>query len=127
MTSEIQPAKVNYKSKLISLCIEHLPCCLLSAMAGFLSIPWFNHNPLIELGFAVGGALIGEYIGHRIFCAHDHKQTARKTLLRYAFALAIGIASWGVHQVLFHDHSGHNNVKSDIHATPMTDQNDQHS
>lgn len=92
----------------LGLAIEHLPCCLLTVAASMIGIPFLSHNAALELGFAIGGALIGEYVGHKYFfkksCGdgtHTHSHTAR----RYAIALAIGLATWGAHQVfLHHDH-----------------------
>lgn len=90
----------NLKTKGLSLLIEHSPCCILSFVAGFVGISFLNHNPVIELGFALGGALLGEYIGHKIF--HRHTHCHNNALRRYAIALAIGLVSWALHQVFIH-------------------------
>ena len=95
----------------LGLAIEHLPCCILTVVAASIGIPFFSHNPVLELGFAVGGAMIGEYVGHKyIFnkhCGHgDHHHEGRKDIAkRYAIALAIGLTTWGAHQAFFHKHS----------------------
>ncbi len=95
----------------LGLAIEHLPCCILTVVAASIGIPFLSHNPLLELGFAIGGAVTGEYIGHKyIFnkhCAHGgHSHEGRKDVAkRYAIALAIGLTTWGAHQALFHKHS----------------------
>ena len=92
------------KTKGLTLLIEHAPCCILSFAAGFVGIAAINHNPILELSFALGGALVGEHIGHKYFSKkHEHKGLA-SNIKRYSIALAFGIASWGVHQALFHDH-----------------------
>jgi hypothetical protein len=48
----------SVKTKGLTLAIEHAPCCLLSFAAGFIGIAALNHNPVIELGFAIGGAFM---------------------------------------------------------------------
>lgn len=106
----------------LGLAIEHLPCCLLTVVAASIGIPFLSHNPALELGFAVGGAMIGEYIGHKyIFnkqCAHGgHGHESRKdTAKRYAIALAIGLTTWGAHQAFFHKPSEHNHHEHAAHA-----------
>ena len=96
----------SFKTKGLTLLIEHAPCCILSFAAGFIGISALNHNPVLELGFAMGGAIIGEYVGHKFFVkSHTHKGTGLKSFTkRYSVALAFGLASWGVHQALFHEH-----------------------
>ncbi len=102
----------------LGLAIEHLPCCILTVVAASIGIPFLSHNPVLELGFAVGGAMIGEYVGHKyIFnkhCGHSsHQHEGRKdTAKRYAIALAIGLTTWGAHQAFFHKHSD----AHDVHA-----------
>lgn len=92
----------------LGLAIEHLPCCILTVVAASIGIPFLSHNPLLELGFAVGGAMIGEYVGHKyIFnkhCGHGgHSHESRNAVAkRYAIALAIGLTTWGAHQLFFH-------------------------
>jgi hypothetical protein len=96
----------SFKSKSLTLLIEHSPCCLLSFASGFLGVSVLNHNPVLELGFALSGALIGDHIGHKYFnqdCCKDDKKSENK-LRRYALALSFGLASWGAHQMFFHDH-----------------------
>lgn len=101
----------NIKTKGLALLIEHAPCCLLSVAASFAGLPFLRHNPLLELGFALGGAMIGEFIGHRYFHVHDgvhtHGNGVRSTVLRYSFAIMIGLATWGVHQAYFHEDTPH--------------------
>lgn len=94
----------------LGLAIEHLPCCILTVIAASIGIPFLRHNPAIELGFAVGGALIGEYVGHKyifnkrcVHPGHSH-ETRRHAAGRYALALAIGLSTWGLHQAFFHKH-----------------------
>lgn len=95
------------KQGAVTLIIEHSPCCLLAFVAGFAGIAFLNHNPLIELGFALGGALIGKKIGQRYFhaiCCSNAENlpfiglTARQVMI----ALSIGLLSWGAHQMLVH-------------------------
>lgn len=101
------------KTKGFTLLIEHAPCCILSFAAGFIGIAALNHNPLLELGFALGGALIGEHIGHKYFSKnHEHKGIV-SNLKRYGLAISFGLASWGVHQTFFHDN--HDNHPSEQH------------
>lgn len=98
----------SFKTKGLTLLIEHAPCCLLSFGAGFIGISVLAHNPILELGFALGGAFLGDHIGHKYFnkdCCKDGKKTNR--LRRYSLAFCFGMASWGAHQLLFHDHSEH--------------------
>jgi hypothetical protein len=105
----------SIKTKGLTLLIEHSPCCLLAFAAGFLGLPLLNHNPAIELGFAVAGAFIGEYIGHNYLfkksCqSHSHDEGLKGRMKRYGLALAFGLASWGLHQAFLHepaDHAGH--------------------
>lgn len=104
----------NLKSKSIAFLIEHSPCCLLSFAAGFVGLPMLYHNPRIELAFAIVGAVLGEYLGHRWFHKDGschHETCIRGVMRRYAFSLLIGLASWGLHQKLFHhahdDDHGH--------------------
>lgn len=92
------------KAQSLALVIEHAPCCLLTAIAATIGLPLLNHNPIIELGFAIGGAMIGEYVGHRYILRHTCPETRHHTLQRYAIALAIGLITWGLHQILFHAH-----------------------
>lgn len=95
----------SLKTKGLTLLIEHGPCCILSAAAGFIGVHGLAHNPMLELGFAVGGAFAGEYIGHRLFHkGKDHGGGRWQGARRYALALAFGLASWGVHQKVFHKH-----------------------
>lgn len=94
------------KTKGLTLLIEHGPCCLLSAAAGFIGVSTFNHNPILELGFALGGAVAGEYLGHKYFAKNCHHGAGWKsTAKRYGLSLMFGLASWGVHQAVFHDHN----------------------
>ncbi len=92
------------KAQTLALTIEHAPCCLLTAVAASIGLPLLRHNPLIELGFAMGGALIGEFVGHRYILRHTHCETVRHVWQRYLIALAIGLITWGLHQILFHEH-----------------------
>lgn len=107
------PAALNWrqvKTKSIAFIIEHSPCCLLSFAAGFIGLPMLYHNPRIELAFAIFGAVFGEWLGHRLFHKHDschHDTCIRGTLRRYAISLLIGLASWGLHQQLFHHRHDH--------------------
>lgn len=102
----------QWKSKGLALLIEHAPCCLLSLLSGLIGIHALNHNPLLEFGFAVGGAIVGEYIGHRYFHGAAEAATGthvphfrrHDTLKRYGLALAIGLFTWGLHQQFFHGH-----------------------
>lgn len=90
--------------KAIALVLEHLPCCLLSVAAAAVGIPFLNHNTLLELGFAIGGAIAGEYIGHKyIFKKYCADHTAEPAARRYAIALAIGLTTWGAHQIFLHE------------------------
>lgn len=94
----------SLKTKGLTLLIEHLPCCILSVAAGFIGLPLLNHNPVIELGFAIGGAITGEYVGHKYFLKHKHPETTMHQFRRYGLSLLFGLASWGLHQKLFHHH-----------------------
>jgi hypothetical protein len=99
----------SFKTKGLTLLIEHSPCCLLSFASGFVGMSALAHNPALELGFALGGALIGDHIGHKYLnkdCCKDDKKVDNK-LRRYSLALCFGLASWGAHQVLIHDHDTH--------------------
>jgi hypothetical protein len=96
-----------FKQGALTLLIEHSPCCLLAFFAGFVGIAFLYHNPLIELGFALGGALIGKKIGQRYFhstCCSDTDNipfiglTGRQVMI----ALLIGLLSWSAHQGLVH-------------------------
>lgn len=110
----------NMKKKSIAFLIEHSPCCILSFAAGFIGLPMLAHNPPIELCFAIFGAIIGEYIGHRIFHKHDscsHDACARAVIRRYGLSLLIGLASWGAHQTLFH-HPAHTHHAA-IHSVKL--------
>ena len=103
------------KKTSLTLTIEHAPCCLLSFGAGFIGIPFMYHNPVLELGFAMGGAMAGEYIGHKYLCRPANEQPFSKKhsiVRRYGLSLIFGVASWGAHQVLFHDH-GHEHAHHD--------------
>jgi hypothetical protein len=110
------------KTKGLTLAIEHAPCCILSFAAGFIGLPMLTHNPVIELGFAVGGAVAGEHIGHRLFSKHTHGSGLGSAVKRYGIALAFGLASWGAHQALFHDHHPH----MDAPAAAAAPQHDHH-
>ena len=97
----------SIQGKAIALTLEHAPCCLLSLTAGMIGVHGFEHNPAIELGFAVGGAFAGEYLGHKIFGCH-HASTVRDTIKRYGISLTFGLATWGIHQeLLHHPHEEH--------------------
>jgi len=103
--NKIDAASVKQTS--VTLLIEHSPCCLLAFAAGFVGISFLSHNPLIELSFALFGAVIGKRIGHKYFhkacCRNDQKipfiGLNKKHLI---FALAFGFASWAIHQILIH-------------------------
>ena len=96
----------SLSARSLGLAIEHLPCCILTVVAASIGIPFLSHNPVLELGFAIGGAMIGEYVGHKyIFNRHcgNHSHEGRShTARRYAIALAIGLTTWGAHQMIFH-------------------------
>ncbi|MES2729627.1 MAG: hypothetical protein V4621_05970 [Pseudomonadota bacterium] len=92
------------KSRSLALLIEHMPCCLLTAVAASVGLPLLRHNPPLEFAFAIGGAMIGEFIGHRYILQHDHPETKAHRGQRYMIALAIGLITWGLHQLLFHKH-----------------------
>lgn len=112
------------KSKALTLVIEHAPCCILSLAAASVGLPFLNHNPAIELGFALGGAVIGEHIGHKYLIKnHTHADGWKSHVKRYGFALAFGVASWGVHQTFFHDHKHDEN--SPAHTTHSCDHSPQ--
>jgi hypothetical protein len=129
----------SVKTKGLTLLIEHGPCCILSVAAGFIGLPMLAHNPVLELGFAIGGAFTGEYIGHRLFHrkSEGHKPPVSRWR-RYGVALAFGLASWGIHQAVFHkdahphdhhEHHHHHDHKHDhkverldiarLHKTPV--------
>lgn len=96
-------------AKGLALLIEHLPCCILSMVAASIGLPFMRHNPVIELGFAVFGAIFGEWIGHKYFLKnHTHDHGLRATFMRYGFALSLGLTTWWLHQIFFHHHDhGH--------------------
>lgn len=110
------------KTKGLTLLIEHAPCCLLSLAAGFIGLSAFNHNPVLELGFALGGAVVGEHIGHKYFAKkHTHKPGWKSQAKRYGLSLLFGLTSWGGHQVAFHDdhdHSAHPTEVQESHQHP---------
>ncbi|MCS5596320.1 MAG: hypothetical protein VYC19_11380 [Pseudomonadota bacterium] len=111
------------KSKALTLAIEHAPCCLLSFAAGFVGIAALNHNPLIELGFAIGGAFIGDHVSHRYFNKNcQTSQTKWGRAKRYSLTLCFGLASWGAHQMLFHDdHVHHDHMTPPAHVEEVHD------
>lgn len=111
------------KTKGLTLLIEHGPCCILSLAAGFIGISAFNHNPALELAFAFGGAIAGEYIGHKLFDKkHTHKPGWKSKAKRYGLALVFGLASWSVHQAVFHNKEDDHHTHSHTIATPQTEQ-----
>jgi len=96
----------SIKTRGTALIIEHTPCCLLSFAAASIGVSILNHNPILELGFAIGGAIIGEHLGHRYFFKKCHLESNSNRITiakRYGVALAFGLATWGAHQVLFHN------------------------
>lgn len=104
----------NFRNKAITQVIEHLPCCLLSAGAGLIGLSALNHNPMLELGFALGGAIAGEHIGHNLAKKFNWEHDcggplASKKIIGipkdYLIAISIGLITWGGHQVFFHDHT----------------------
>ncbi len=106
--------------KAIALVLEHLPCCLLSIGAAAVGIPFLNHNTYLELGFAIGGAIAGEYIGHKyIFKKHCDGHAATPAGRRYAIALAIGLTTWGAHQVFLHE-PAERHAHHETHADVVT-------
>jgi hypothetical protein len=116
------------KTKGLTLLIEHAPCCILSFAAGFIGISILNHNPILELGFAIGGAIIGEHIGHKYFVKnHTHKPGWKSKAKRYGASIAFGLASWGVHQAAFHDHNahGHDTALEQTHQHDCGEHSDQ--
>ena len=116
----------SIKTKALTLLIEHGPCCIFTAVAGFAGLPFLNHNPVLEFGFAMGGAVLGEYIGHRIFHNKGHQHHNVPHYKRYGLALMFGIASWGAHQILLHDHSAHAHEPHEIHRHDKHDHHDAH-
>lgn len=122
MCLNIRPAfnGASIKTKALTLLIEHSPCCLLSVAAGFIGIPGMAHNPAIELALAIGGAIIGETVGHRLFhkkSAESRAEGYKKTLRRYGLSCLFGLASWGVHQTLLHKGSDNHNKHALIEHT----------
>lgn len=97
-----------FRRRSVPLIIEHLPCCVLSFLAGFVGVAFLHHNPVLELAFAIGGALIGEKLAHKFFltqenCPCDDNHSSSKYKLKgYALAITIGVISWGIHQIFFH-------------------------
>lgn len=104
------------RNKAFTQIIEHTPCCILAASAGAIGIPALSHNPVLELGFALGGAIAGEHIGHSLAKKFNWHHACGGPLASkrifgipkdYIVALSIGLATWGGHQALFHDHGDH--------------------
>ena len=104
MSNTIGAKSKHLGARALALIIEHTPCCLLTILAASIGLPLLRHNPLIEFGFAIGGALVGEYIGHRYILRHTHPETPAHKRQRYMIALAIGLTTWAIHQILFHQH-----------------------
>lgn len=105
--------------KATALVAEHVPCCGASFAAGFLphaqifgfELHTLNHNPILEFGMMVTTAVGFEYLAHKRLCRNIGAVTGVDThfkkhdkLKRYGIALSIGLASWGIHQKLFHHH-----------------------
>ena len=91
----------------LTLVIEHSPCCLLAFVAGFIGISFLYHNPVLELGFAMGGAVIGKRIGQKYFqtqCCDDTRPLPYigLTVKDCGFAFVFGGISWALHQILVH-------------------------
>lgn len=106
----------SVKTKGLTLLIEHGPCCILSFSAGLIGLPGLNHNPVLELGFALGGAVVGEFAGSRLFHKHAHAHEAMgRTLRRYGLSLLFGVASWGVHQKFMHQDHDHAHPAQETH------------
>lgn len=97
-----------FRRRGVALVLEHMPCCILSFVAGFVGVSVLHHNPVLELGFAIGGALVGEKLAHKFFltqencpCDDNHNSDNYK-IKGYSLAIAIGVSSWAIHQVLVH-------------------------
>lgn len=116
----------SLKTKALTLLIEHGPCCIFSLVAGAVGLPFLNHNPALEMGFALGGAVVGEYIGHRLFHKHEGGQSHMPTWKRYGLSLMFGVASWGAHQILLHDHAAHAASPHEMHSHEDADQKPAH-
>lgn len=122
----------SIKTKGVALIIEHAPCCILSVAAGLIGVSSLNHNPVLELGFAVGGAITGEYLGHKYFfknCQHDSVSDKIAVIKRYGIALSFGLLTWGAHQIIFHDHGhhhGHSHYEETEQQMPACNGRDQY-
>lgn len=118
----------SFKTRGLTLLIEHSPCCILSFAAGLVGISFLNHNPMLELGFALGGAVVGERIGHHIFHKGEHHHHGWKdTARRYGLSLMFGLASWGVHQQFLHNdhHHAHNGAAQTTYIAAQPEKTDQ--
>lgn len=98
----------------VTLVASHIPCCGVAFGMAATGMA-VTHNPTIELALAVGGAIAGDEIGHRIFKAKCCVENGTKSLIkRYGIAACIGVASWGVHQAYFHDHDDEGHTHAEI-------------
>ena len=119
MQTTIKQKATQIGAKTAAVAIEHLPCCGISFATGFLphaslfgmQLHALNHNPGLEFGMMVAAAVGCEYAFNHRFCRNAKAITGASphfkkhdTAKRYALALSIGLASWGIHQKLFHHH-----------------------
>ena len=102
--------------------LKEIPCLAFSSAATVFGIPFINHNPGLELATSLTTAVGIEYLSHKAphllpkfmrpkDASAPEKTEAEKKALglplhAWGMALAFSLASWGIHQEVFHDH-GH--------------------
>ncbi len=99
-----------------TLLAKEIPCVALAGAAGFIGIPGLSHNPVLELGIALGGAVAGEYVGGKIFKSCVHEKGWKAQARRYGLSLVFGVATWGLHQKLLHRGHEHEHEHHEHHG-----------
>lgn len=119
-TNDVAPKKkfwrVNWhviRKNVFTTVLKEAPCLGLAVVGATIGMGILAHNPRIELGIAILGAIVGETIAHKILkpschdrhdCSKHAPQSWRHEMVkRYSLALIFGILTWGGHQYLLHD------------------------
>lgn len=99
----------SLKSVGLRLLVKEMPCLGLSLISA-VTISSFSHDPRLEIAVALGVAVGFEHIEHKYF-PHIKPLISGTGLVamvkRYGLAIGIGLAAWGLHHTLLHDHDKH--------------------
>ena len=124
----------SVRKNIFTTFLKEMPCLTLAIVGATVGMGFLSHNPVIEFGIAIVGAIVGETIAHKIFkpschdrhnCAtHAHKSWRDEMVKRYGLALLFGVLTWGVHQYVLHEN---NDAQAHINTVPVIESHQSHS